>query len=72
MSDSKYDWTVNPITHRSNSSPFFHFMTVEVNRMIVNSARDIVQGQTMNLAGFILAQLTHKYGFIPSKSQGEI
>jgi len=72
MPQKEYDWTVDPITHRSNSSPFFHFMTERVNEMILNSARDIVQGRTRNLAGLILAQLTHEYGFVPTRSHGDI
>jgi len=72
MTQKEYDWTVDPITHRSNSSPFFHFMTERVNEIILNSARDIVNGRTKHLAGLILAQLTHKYGFVPTRSHGSI
>lgn len=68
----EYDWTVDPISHRSNSSPFFQLLTDQVDNLLVNSARDLVTGRTKSVAGLILAQLTHKYGFAPTKSFGQI
>jgi hypothetical protein len=72
MKPKDTDWTVDPISHRYNSSPLFKHLEKEVTKIIHNSARDLISGRAEHVAGLILAQLTHKFGLVPSKSLGEI
>lgn len=72
MKSKETDWTVDPITHRYNSSPLFKHLEEQVARIIHDSSRSLINGQVQHVAGLILAQLTHKYGLTPTKSLGEL
>jgi hypothetical protein len=61
------DWTVDPETHRSNSSPEFRQLVSEVARLIKAEAHSLLNGQVESVAGFIMAQLAHKHRLAPRK-----
>ncbi|MDP1718966.1 MAG: hypothetical protein Q8L24_00895 [bacterium] len=61
------DWTVDPKTHCSNSSPEFRQLVSEVARLIKAEAYRLLNGQVESAAGLIMAQLAHKHGFAPRK-----
>ena len=61
------DWTVDPETHRSNSSPEFRQLVSEVARLIKAEAHSLLNGHVESAAGLIMAQLAHKYGLAPRK-----
>lgn len=63
MSDT--DWTVDPKTGRSNSSPLFVELTTKVADIIRNGAHSLLAGQVELVAGGIVAQLAHVYGLTP-------
>lgn len=64
------DWTRNS-DGRSNSSNRFLFLVSEVERLIRNSAHDIVGGHIESVARLIMAQLAHKHGMRPSEELDE-
>lgn len=59
------DWTADPSTGRSNSSPLFLELRDEVGRLIRDDAYTLIRGGATATAGVILAQLAHKHGFGP-------
>ena len=59
------DWTIDPQSHRSNSSPEFMRLVEHVDRLIRNSAFDLIGGRTLSVAGLIMAQLAHVHGLAP-------
>ncbi len=59
------DWTVDPATGRSNSSPKFQELTAAVTRLIKDDAASLLNGRADNTAGLILAQLAHVHHFGP-------
>ena len=59
------DWTVDPTTHCSNSSPEFNRLTSDVAQLIRRNPHDIVDGRIEKVAGLIMAQLAHKHGLAP-------
>ena len=59
------DWTIDPDTHRSNSSPEFRELVSEVARLIKDEARNLLNGQVEIAAGLIVAQLAHKHSLAP-------
>lgn len=61
----RYDWTIDPETGRSNSSPEFLELVEVVERIIQNSAHDLVAGRPEKVARLILARLAHGYGLSP-------
>ena len=61
------DWTVDPETYRSNSSPEFRQLVSEVARLIKNEAHSLLNGQVESAARLIMAQLAHKHGLAPRK-----
>lgn len=63
------DWTLNPITHRSNSSELFLAVEREIGRILRGSAASLIAGRTDDVAGLILAQLAHRYGFSPENEE---
>ncbi len=66
-----WDWTVNPETGRSNSSEIFNKLCLEVERLIRESAHDIVSGRANNVARLIMAQLAHKHGMEPGPESAD-
>jgi hypothetical protein len=61
------DWTVDPETHCSNSSPEFQRLVFEVARLIKGEAHNLLSGQVESTAGLIMAQLARKHGLAPRK-----
>lgn len=61
------DWTVDPETKRSNSSPEFTNLVSEISRLIKDSAHGLLNGQVEKAARLILAQLAHKHGLAPHR-----
>ena len=58
------DWTVDPATGISNSSPKFHTIVAEVERLL----RTTRLGDDLGMrARSIVALLAYKYGFVPTK-----
>lgn len=70
MRKKEKDWTENPRTHRSNSSPMFNFLEDKITELINDSAFDLVRGEEghRTVARLILAHLAHKFGMKPSLS----
>ena len=68
------NWTVDPKTHRYNSSSIFNFLEEKITEIINESAFDLVSGENghRSVAGLILANLAHKYGMKPSFSLEEM
>ena len=61
------DWTVDPETHGSNSSPEFRQLVSEVARLIKGEAHSLLGGQVESAAQLIMAHLAHKHGLAPRK-----
>jgi hypothetical protein len=54
------DWTVDPETGRSNSSPAFLELAEFVGRLVKNQAKGLLEGRSPESAGIlIMAQLAH-------------
>ncbi len=60
------DWTINPITQRSNSSDKFEELVAEVRRLILDSSHLLLRGQADSVARLIMAQLTHVHHLEPA------
>jgi len=67
-----FDWTVDPQTNRSNSSPEFYALQVAIAEIILNGAHDLLAGHTETVAGIILARLAHKHGLRPDTHFGQL
>ena len=65
------DWTMDLSTGRTNSSPKFEELVVEVTRLIHNDAHMIISGNAGATARLIVAQLAHKHGLAPHKLEVE-
>lgn len=65
------DWTVNPKTHRSNSSPEFQRLVSEVAHLIQDEAHNLLSGRVESAAQLIMAQLAHKHGLAPRTVEEE-
>lgn len=61
------DWTVDPATGRSNSSPKYLELVDAVAGIIRNNAFDIVGGDLKTAAGVIMAKLVHEYHMAPQE-----
>ena len=61
------DWTVDPTTGRSNSSPEFLRLVAEITNLINGEAANLMTGKAEDTAILILAQLAHKHGLAPQK-----
>jgi hypothetical protein len=59
------DWTVDPETGRSNSSPLFQALTDEVARLIRGEAHALLAGRADIAAQLIMAQLAHVHHLVP-------
>lgn len=59
------DWTRDPETGRSNSSPEFERLSKEVGRILRSSAADLIGGRTDEVGRLIMAQLAHVHRFAP-------
>ncbi len=65
---SAENWTLDPATGRTNSSPLFLFLVDEVARIISNArVGDHPEGH----ARLIMAQLAHIHGLVPAASRSE-
>lgn len=65
----KPDWTIDPKSHHTNSSPEFDQLCKEVERLIRDSAHSLINGQVGSVAGLIMAQLAHVHGMAPQSSK---
>ena len=63
----RIDWTKDPETHRSNSSPEFRRLVLEVANLIRSEAHSLINGQVEQVAGVIVAHLAHKHGLAPTQ-----
>jgi hypothetical protein len=61
------DWTADPETNRSNSSPEFRQLVAEVARLIKAEEHRSLSGRVENTAQLVMAQLAHKHGLAPQK-----
>lgn len=61
------DWTVDPGTHRSNSSPEFQQLASEVAGVIKAEACSLLDGRVEDVARLIMTRLAHKHGLAPQK-----
>lgn len=59
------DWT--SIGQRSNCSPFFESLVLEIARLIRDDARSLLAGNAEGSARLILAQLAHVHGLAPER-----
>jgi hypothetical protein len=59
------DWTVDPVTNRTNSSEKFKLLCDEVDRLIRGEAFNLITGRADKTAVLIMAQLAHKHGLMP-------
>lgn len=59
------DWTVDPVTHRANSSPAFLELSSRVEEIIRNDAHRLIAGRAGDTATLIIAQLAHVYRMRP-------
>lgn len=63
------DWTVDPASGRSNSSDEFEGLCRAVERLIRDSAHDLISGDAGTVARLIMAQLAHKHGLGPLETK---
>lgn len=61
------DWTTDPKTGISNSSPLFEQLCDEVARLIRSDAHCLLAGNTKSTGRLIMAQLAHVYGLGPAR-----
>jgi hypothetical protein len=59
------DWTVDPETGRTNSSPLFQGLVDEVARLIRSEAHALLSGRADRAAAMIVAQLAHVHHLAP-------
>ena len=69
MGKQKPDWTVDPETGRSNSSPAYLAAVDRVKTIILGSGYDIVRGQIEGVARLIVSNLAHGQGLQPKKAR---
>lgn len=63
---STLDWTVDPKTGRSNSSPEFLRLCDAVERLIRGDAHKLISGRADATARLVVAQLAHEHGMVPN------
>jgi len=68
MTKAETNWTVDPETRRSNSSPAFERTAAEVERIIRYSGPDLNAGRHETVALLIAAQLAHVVGLEPENN----
>ena len=71
MTNTHEDWTVDPVSHCSNSSPVFLELTRVITQLIRDEAYALIHGRTEHAAGLILAQLAHRYHFTTDLESAE-
>ena len=59
------NWTIDPTSGRSNSSPEFNALVKVVARLLRNEAHSLILGQSDTSARLIMAQLAHVHGLVP-------
>ena len=71
MSDEtvQKDWTADPETGRSNSSPLFRSLCAEVTRLIRDDAFQLISGHADRTAALIMAQLAHVHHLAPREER---
>lgn len=61
----RQDWTKDPMTQRSNSSPKFLELVDRVARIIRGDAAALLNGRAEETARLILAKIAHEHGLRP-------
>lgn len=59
------DWTMDPVTKRSNSSAEYQRLVKEVEQLIRGSAHSLITGDVSCVASLIVSQLAHVHGLRP-------
>ena len=65
----KPHWTDNPKTGRSNDSPLFEELVVDVESIIRRDAHTLINGGANSTARLIVAQLAHRHGLAPGETR---
>lgn len=65
------DWTVDPVTNRSNSSAEYFACVRTVEGVIRGSANDLIAGRANIVAGLIVAALARQHGLAPRQAAVE-
>jgi dihydroneopterin aldolase len=60
------DWTADPETGRSNSSPLYRSLCHEVEQLIRGDAFNLIGGRADMTAELIMAQLAHVHHLAPA------
>lgn len=61
------DWTLDRASGRTNSSALYLETRRRVEEIIRDSAHSLIAGRAGDVAGLILSQLAHKFGFSPRR-----
>ena len=61
------DWTVDPITKRSNSSEKYNAAVADTDEIIRNSGRALLNGNSEDVARCIVSNLAFRHGLSPIK-----
>lgn len=67
MSVLLHDWTIDPVTGRSNSSGRYEALVNDVEQLILDSGSSLIRGYTNGVARLIVSQLAHKHGMKPEQ-----
>jgi hypothetical protein len=65
MTGTAADWTADPETGRSNSSPLYRDLCAEVERLIRGDSHKLIAGRAGDTVGLIMAQLAHVHHLAP-------
>lgn len=65
------DWTVDPVTNRSNSSAAYLVCVAKVEEVIRLSAADLIAGRADIVARLVVSALAHKCGLAPRQTATE-
>lgn len=60
-----HDWTVDPVTGRSNSSERYCELVEAVERLIRGDAHKLIGGRADLTARLVVSQLAHEHGMVP-------
>lgn len=63
---AKLDWTVDPKSGRSNSSPLYEMLVSEMACIIRDDARSLLNGNAESTARLILSRLAHCHKLRPA------
>ncbi len=63
------DWTVDPLTNLTNTSAVFLEIMSVIEKMILSSARQLLEGKAKEVAHDILVVLAHAYRLTPMNGE---